>query len=393
MPDRLMLPALNWSALVVLCLFYLGGCAVGDTTEPPSPLVEFEAEADFKVLWQQSTGDGTGDKRLALQPWVTRDAIYTIDHEGLLLALNKENGKPLWRVKTGHEISAGVGGGAGMLFIGTRNGELLAYWESSGELAWQAQLSSEMLALPAADQNVVIAKTVDGNLQAFALSNGEKIWSYTYNVPSLSLHGTAAPVIFHDGVIVGSDSGRLAIISTVDGSLFQEIPIAVPVGASELERLIDVDIPALIDPQGYIYAGAYQGRVVAVSLDKMRPVWSRKKSVYQPMAQSDRNLYVVDEKSHVWSMSKEAGGSTIWVQDKLHARPVSGVGYLSDAILVGDFEGYLHALDSADGRFIARKRFGDGIQVAPVINGNTAYLLSDDGKLTALQLNRFEQGN
>ena len=381
------------SCLLWIAFIFLGACAVGDTTEPPSRLTSFVPEAKFKVLWHQDTGVGIGGNRLALQPWVGSEAVYTVDYKGLLMAMNKSTGKVLWRVKTELAVSAGVMGGAGMLFVGTEDGELVAYWQRNGEKVWQSQLSSEMLALPAVDQNFVIAKTVDGNLQAFALSTGEKIWSYTYNVPSLSLHGTSAPVIFHDGVIVGSDSGRLAIISVVDGSLFRDMPIAVPVGASELERLIDVDIPALVDPRGYIYAGAYQGRVVAVSLDTIQVLWSRKKSVYLPMSQDGDNIYLVDVKSHIWSMSKAANGSTVWVQDKLHARPVSGVSYIKDAVLLGDFEGYLHALDSSDGRFIARKKFGKSINVPPVIDGDTAYIFSIDGKLTALQLERLASIN
>jgi outer membrane protein assembly factor BamB len=106
------------------------------------------------------------------------------------------------------------------------------------------------------------------------------------------------------------------------------------------------------------------------------------------MSQDPWNLYVVDDASHVWALSKSANGSTVWVQDKLHARPVSGVSYLKDSVLIGDFEGYLHALDSSDGRFIARKKLGSGINVAPIVVDDVAYVLSSNGILSAIKLER-----
>jgi outer membrane protein assembly factor BamB len=63
---------------------------------------------------------------------------------------------------------------------------------------------------------------------------------------------------------------------------------------------------------------------------------------------------------------------------------------LGRAVIVGDFEGYLHAMDTADGRFVARYRAGDGgINVSPLVVDDVAYVLNRDGQLTALKLNYF----
>jgi outer membrane protein assembly factor BamB len=49
-------------------------------------------------------------------------------------------------------------------------------------------------------------------------------------------------------------------------------------------------------------------------------------------------------------------------------------------------EGYLHWLDSDIGSFVARERVGKkGFAAAPLTVGTTLYVLTHDGKLTALR--------
>lgn len=375
-------------ALAACFALLLGGCGAKDTTEPPAELTEFEPEAAFRVPWSRDTGKGAGQFLLELRPWVGSDAVYTADHRGRLVAVDKETGKVIWKVDTGHPISGGVGGGAGtgMVFVGTSDGRLAAYWQRNGEQVWESRLSSEMLAVPVADSGVVVARTGDGNLEAFSVTTGEKRWSYKYSVPSLSLRGTATPVIFSGGVITGTDSGHLTGIDLTSGRLLFETPVAMPSGHSELSRMIDVDAPVAVD-RAVIYAGAYQGQVVAFDMQRGRVGWSREKSVFQPMALDGNNLYLVDDRSHVWALDKLTG-ATVWVQEKLQARPVSGVAVLDDAVILGDFEGYLHALDTSDGRFIARKRFDGGIAATPVVEDGRAYIFTREGELSVVELQR-----
>src|SRR5262245_2044937 len=91
--------------------FIVAGCASNDTTEPPSPLVDFEPEAQFVKLWSTDTGTGADKYLLKLKPYLSGDTIYTVDHEGQLSAIDRINGKRIWQVETELAVSAGVGGG------------------------------------------------------------------------------------------------------------------------------------------------------------------------------------------------------------------------------------------------------------------------------------------
>lgn len=370
-----------------VCALLLAACGGTDTADPPSPLPDFTAEAAFETLWKVDTGAGAGDFELHLKPYVTADTVYTADVKGRVSAIDTGNGREKWRNETGLVITGGVGGGGGLLFVGTRDGELVALWQNDGRVAWTSRLSSEALTVPASDLGVVVVRTVDGNLQAFSAATGERLWSYIHPVPTLSLRGNSDPVIFAGGVLAGADNGRLAFLALSNGALLREIPVAVPSGSSELARLIDVDAKPIVE-KGIVYTAAFQGRVVALSLENVQPLWARDLSIYQDMALDGENLYAADEMGHVWAVDRMTG-ATVWVQDKLHARPVSGTAVYRNAVLVGDFEGYLHALDIADGRFVARTRIsGEGINVAPVVDKDVVYVYSRDGELAALTLQR-----
>jgi outer membrane protein assembly factor BamB len=381
----------RWISISLLILALgLQGCGGSDTTEPPSPLVDFEPEARFIKLWSTDTGTGADKYLLKLKPYLNGDSLYVVDHDGLLSAINRADGKRLWRVETGLAVSAGVGGGSGMLILGSSNGEIVAYTEKDGREAWRSKLSSLMLSVPAVEMGAVVARTVDGGLEAFAATTGSRLWSYKYSVPALSLHGTSSPVLIAGAVLSGMDNGRLSALSLRDGRLLWETPVAIPGGRSELSRMVDVDMPVLVD-RGLLYAGSYQGRIVALSLEGGQIVWATNNSVYNEMSLDQDHLYVADENGHVWSLERLVG-ATIWMQDKLHARPVSGTALLGRAVIVGDFEGYLHALDIGDGRFIARYRVSDnGINIPPLVVEDTAYALSRDGVLTALKLEHFAE--
>jgi outer membrane protein assembly factor BamB len=381
----------RWLPLSIVA-FALLGCSGADTTEPPSPLVDFKPEAEFVKIWSIDTGAGADKYLLRLKPYLNGDTLFVADRNGLLSAIDRLTGKRLWRVETRLAVSAGVGGGNNMLILGSSNGEIVAFNERDGSEAWRAKLSSLMLSVPAVEAGAVVARTVDGSLEAFAATTGAKLWSYRYSVPTLSLHGTSSPVVVAGAVLSGMDNGRLSALALRDGRLLWETPVAIPAGRSELSRMVDVDMPILVD-RGLLYAGSYQGRIVALSLDGGQIVWATNNSVYNEMSLDQDHLYIADENGHVWSLERLVG-ATVWMQDKLHARPVSGTALLGRAVIVGDFEGYLHAMDTADGRFVARSRAGDGgINVSPLVVDDVAYVLNRDGQLSALKLNYFAKSS
>ena len=58
---------------------------------------------------------------------------------------------------------------------------------------------------------------------------------------------------------------------------------------------------------------------------------------------------------------------------------------------MGDLEGYVHWLATEDGRMLAREKVGGGaIRTKPLVVDGVVYVLSDNGRLTALKAERID---
>lgn len=377
---------MRWLATIGLALS-LGACSwFGDSSlEAPAELVEFDATAKVSEQWSVDTGSGPGRQYLKLTPALHGGTVYTVDARGRVRALAQDSGKQLWRTDLDMDISSGVGFGDDLVLVASRKGEVVAMDKDKGRVQWRAPVTSEVLAAPAADSGVVVVQSVDGRLTGLAVADGKRLWNVDRSEPALSLRGTATPVIVSDAVLTGFASGKIVAIDLRTGRLLWETPVAQPQGRSEIERLIDVDVPLLVLGRTLL-AAAYQGKIVAVDMESGRLLWSRDISTYSALAADRSNAYVSDARGHVYALDLRSG-ATVWKQDKLQARRLSAPAVTGDAVAVGDFDGYVHWLAREDGRFLARERAARAAVLAPLVaDGASVYVTTQNGDLTALHL-------
>lgn len=373
--------------LGLAALALLGGCGLfggGATVEPPADLVDFEPVASIDELWSVDTGKGPDRMFLRLTPALDRDLLYVTDARGRVQALRADSGKQVWQNKLALEVTGGVGVGDGLVLVGTGKGVVVALDKGTGKEQWRAQAGSEVLAPPAAESGVTVAQSVDGRITAFSSSTGKRLWVFERTEPALSLRGTASPVTVGDALLTGFASGKLAAVGLRDGRALWEIPVAQPQGRSEIERLVDVDVPVLLAGR-ILVSAAYQGKIVAVSLENGRLLWSRDISTYSALAADGGNVYVSDDRGHVYALDLRSG-ATVWKQEGLHGRHPSAPAVVGPAVAVGDLDGYVHWLARDDGRFLVRERASrDSILAAPLADGATLYVAAQNGVLSALR--------
>lgn len=378
---------------VSLLVVFLSGCGaieylfVEETYEaPPEPLVEFAPEFEPEILWRENTGDGAANTYADLSPWLQNDRIVTVDSKGDVRSYQAKNGRSVWRQKLKVTVAAGVGGGAGKILIGSQQGEVIALDDSNGDILWRQKLSSEVLAPPKADENVVVVRTADGRVTGLSANEGKVLWNYQRSVPLLSLRGVSAPEIVGDRALAGYDNGKLVALSLTDGKVIWEKSVAVPRGRTELERLVDIDADLqVID--NTVYAAAYQGNLAALDIQTGNQIWEREISSQEgfDVAQGEA-VYITDEDSYVWAI-QDGSGDSLWRQTRLLRRNVTAPAIVGEYIVVGDLEGYLHWIARSDGRFVARQELGDEpITSQPVVAGGILYVMSSDGRLTAIEI-------
>ena len=373
---------------VLMLVSVIVGCGSGADTVKPTPLTPIQTSAvDVSSAWTRSVPYSVPDHFAAIKPALTDHMIYLADPDGRITALSSDKDEIVWRRRMKARITGGLKYGAGMLLAGTTSGEVLALQASDGALLWRRQVSSEVLSSPAIAGGIVVVRALDDTVFGLDAHSGEQRWVYKRNTPPLSLHGASMPIISGDKAIIGLADGALVALGLYDGQLIWETQIAEPKGRSELEHLVDIDAdPVVVD--GTVYTVTYQGHAAAVDIQTGRQLWSRNFSAYEDLKAAGDDLFVVDDKGNIWALDR-ATGATLWKQDKLTYRRISAPAIIDGYLVVGDFEGYVHWLDIASGFIVGRYRVGDeGVTVSPFSDGTHVYVLTDDGKLVALQVSK-----
>jgi len=372
-----------------LCGLLLQGCSWikswGDE-EPgePAPLVEFEPSLKLGKVWSTNIGDGMGKAGLSMGPRYSSGALFAADHKGRLVSVNAETGSKNWELKTEQAFSGGPGLDEDQIYMGTIDGRVIAYERSSGTELWNAQVSSEVLAPPESADGIVVVRSIDGRVFGLDPVNGRRIWIYDHSVPLLTMRGNANLLVRAGIVFVGYDDGSVVSLRLTDGSVVWNQVIVSPEGRTELERLADVGQQMVIVASDLIVS-SYKNRVVSLAADSGRLLWFKEVSSATGIQVDRTNLAISESNGDLWMLDRR-NGSTTWKVDRLTNRGLTRPAFYGNYVVVGDMEGYLHWLDSDIGSFVARERVGKkGFAAAPLTVGTTLYVLTHDGKLTALR--------
>ena len=386
----------NISAIVTTTLL-LSGCSIFSGEEDVVKMAElpvFEATYEPQIAWTNSIGDGVDKYYSQLKPAVDGKAVYVAAREGEVKAFSITNGKRLWSIDlSDHEsnlfnrsarLSGGIGLGGDTLYIGTENAQVFALDATNGDIKWMSKVSGEVLAQPVYDSSLVIVHTSRGELIALDSRSGKKVWNLSNAQPKLTLRGSAAPSISQGGVVFGRADGYVAATLLKNGQPLWQVPVSRPFGATELDRLADVDMKPVI-VNGMVYILGYNGNLLAIDLLKGEVTWSKKYSGFTNLTVSGRDIFITDYRGYVFAINRNDGEQR-WVNKELAYRNVTGVTVANDYIVVGDAEGYLHWIDRDNGQFVAQQSLdSDGLYIEPVATSTHLYLQTRSGDLIAIE--------
>ncbi len=369
------------AALAAGALLGLAACA-SSSGPKPADLPALQKAQEVRRVWSARIGAaGT----FVFSPALVGDGVVVAARDGTVRQLAASDGKERWRTELETQLSAGAGADSRTVAVATDEGEVLALDAESGKTRWRARVSSEVLASPRVAGGLVLVRSADGRIYAFDAEDGKRRWVYQRVTAPLMVRTPAGLSVLQDSVYAGFSGGKLVALALANGGLRWEATVALPKGATELERVTDVvGDPAAVGRE--VCAAAFQGRIACFDAQNGNQIWARDMSTVTGTSVDARYAFVSDDRGAVHALDRSSGRS-LWKQDRLAYRQLSEPLPLGTFVVVGDLEGYVHVLARETGEFAARASTdGSPIRAAPLRLPEGFLVQTVDGGLYAMAL-------
>ncbi len=327
---------------------------------PPTELTPVATTLDVKPLWNASVGKAG---RYYFTPALIGPDVVAAGGKGIVERRVLATGAVVWKTDLDTPLTAGVGSDGTMSAVVTEDGDVIAL-DRDGKPSWRVPTGTEVLSAPSVGQGLIVVRTTDNRVLAYDEETGRKRWTYQRSSQPLVLRGNPGITIDGSLIFVGFPGGRLVALNVSNGTLRWESSVAVPKGATELERVADVvGTPVVAGRE--VCAAAFQGRAGCFDISSGNALWSKDLSTPNGIEIDGRFAYVTDDKSMVNALTRSTG-ATVWKSDKLAYRRMTAPTSVGRAIVVGDYKGFVHWLSREDGSLIARSTTdGSALLTAP----------------------------
>jgi outer membrane protein assembly factor BamB len=348
----------------------------------PAELPPLTNPPSVRVLW--SAGIGGADVYF-FTPVLADDSVYAAARDGSVARFDAATGQVRWRTSAGAKLSAGVGADGKLVVVATEEGEVFALDAKDGKPRWSTRVSSEVLAAPAVGGELVLVRSADSRIFAFNAADGKRRWVFQRAAAPLIVRSPAGVTIHEKLAYAGFSGGKLLAIALTNGAVRWEATVAVPKGATELERVADI-MGNPVAQGREVCAAAYQGRVACYDAQSGNQQWARDMSTLTGVSFDARYAFVADDRGAVHALDR-TNGRSVWKQDKLANRRLSLPLPLGNEVVLGDLQGYVHFLSRDGGAFVARfATDGSAVLAAPLRLPGGLLLQTRNGGLYALSL-------
>ena len=353
-----------------------------DEVDPDEPreLEDFNEKFQFVENWEIKF---KGENKLNnFEPAFSGSSLFFADQKGNVSSIDIQSGEIIWESELDSTISAGIVAGFGRLFLSDDKGNLICLDQNDGSIQWKSFAGGEVLANVGVDAGLVVVKTASGFLNAFNIETGSEEWSYRSVAPNLTVRGSSSPVINENIVYATFDNGRIGAFNLKTGLPIWDGAISFTEGVSELDNLIDADSSPILEGNR-IYTVNFQGNLSVFDAAQRRAVWeSKESSFYEPFILRGV-LGIVSADSKISTYSSRTFEDS-WKLEEYALRELSNPETHKGYILVGDFEGYIHAIDPLTGITVARKKISRSKIITLISRSDSFYAIDEKMRLFSL---------
>ena len=382
----------KYKNLIVLCsIFIISSCSSmdglrfwkSDEIDPDEPkeLVAFSNQKNIVIEWKNSF---KGENEIGnFLPDFSAQNLFFSDASGNVSSINASTGDRNWSIELNF-LASGTSAGFGLVVVSDIDGNVIAVDQNDGSKLWSTNVKGEVLSKVAIDAKIVVVKTGSGELLGLDRENGEILWSYRSKLPLLTVRGSSSPVIVDDLVYVSFDNGRLGVFELNSGFQVWDGAISYVKGVSELENLIDSDSSPVVDG-GLIYTTNYQGNLNIFDTAQKRSVWSYETSSFYSPIVSRGMLTIVEANSGLRSFALKTLQES-WINEDYINRDLSNAVSYKGSLVVGDFEGYVHVIDTLNGKTIGRKKISRKPIKSILSRSDSLYIIDEAFNLHSINI-------
>jgi len=359
----------RWLALASLAA--LSACSSAPDKPQPTPLPAVSGTFKLQKAWANQIGEVS----TPLMASVFGQQVAVASSLGQLALINATTGQDVWRLSLGSPIQAGVGGDGQRFAVVTRNNELVTV--ESGRVLWRQALPALSYTPPLVAGARVFVLTGDRTVSAFDGATGQKLWTQQRPGDPLVLRQAGLLMPVGDQLLVGW-GGRLASLNPTTGAVRWETLVGSTRGTNEVERLVDL-VAGASRVGNSVCVRAFQTSVSCVDGSNGRMAWSRAAQGHQGLDGDAQTLWGVESDGKVLAWQR-ASGTPLWTQEALRFRGLSLPLAWGQALVVGDQDGWVHALSPKDGQPLQRMATdGSAITGRPVAVGQTLVVVTRTG--------------
>jgi len=335
------------SFLVILCVLVtlLQGAIVsfanvdsgrGETREPEM----FKRSWDYKVI-----------PNLAIVPVIDSSAVYFVDSENNLLAIDSTSAARMWSSELGGEIASNLLVSDTSILVATNSQAteggpapktyLRSISRGTGVTEWRIEIGSLGNGWIGLYSSAIAAIGENGLMSGVSRSDGKVIWMRGLGAPI-----TTPPLFGQKGIVLGTESKEIFDVAIIDGS------------SRKLWKSEHLPTALLADNSGRLVIGDERGRVTAISSSGKLSWIFRNGARISSVLLGDSDYLASSNDNFIYRLTR--GGNVKWKR-RLPGRLAQAPLMLDDvAVMSVSGGGGVFVLDVNKGRILDRIATDEG---------------------------------
>jgi outer membrane protein assembly factor BamB len=350
----------------------------------PTEIKPYDKKASIELIWENKVGDNDAQN---LDLIFSNEFVIAATSDGSLRKMEIATGETVWEKEIADEIMIGVGGDFDNILLIAEDSYLWCL-DSEGNAIWKIFIDGEVLTTPVINNQKGYVRLANYEILQIDLKQGDIDWRYVHSSPALTFNGTSS-LTFSDGIIyAGFGAGKIVAVHQKSGAFIWEANISQVKGSTDIDRLNDVLSKPIIN-QSEVYAVSTSGDLTAIDRRNASITWTRKISSFNNIIFDGFDIYLVHKSDSLYSLDPKNKGKTNWRNADLQFRRITDPIIIGDHIAVGDFDGYIHLLNSETGIIEGREQITSDVPIGKNIYaiGNNKILGIDlDGNVFLMEV-------